>query len=171
MVDDIDIFNGVFDCYNWIYEGKWEIYIFYNNYEIVQQGVLYFEIFGMIYLNLDFMCWELYCVYVVMVIFKEGECYIYVKCWFYVDEDSWNMVLLDQYDGCGEFWCVSMGVFKNYYELLGIWIVFEVFYDLQVCCYYVQGLDIEEQGIMVFIDEVLNKCYFFLVLLCCWSVC
>lgn len=158
--DDTDIFNGALDRYNWTYEGKREIYIPYNNYEIAQQGLPYSEILGMTHLNPDLMRWELHRVHVVTATLKDGERHIYAKRRFYVDEDSWNTALLDQYDGRGELWRVSMGVLKNYYELPGTWTALEAFHDLQARRYHVQGLDTEEQGTTVFTDEVPNKRYF-----------
>ncbi|KAA1171293.1 DUF1329 domain-containing protein [Marinobacter salinexigens] len=158
--DDTDIFNGAMDRYNWTYEGKREIYIPYNNYRIAQQGLPYSEILGMSHLNPDLMRWELHRVHVVTATLKEGERHIYAKRRFYVDEDSWNTVLLDQYDGRGALWRVSMGILKNYYELPGVWTSLEAFHDLQARRYHVQGLDTEEPNTRVFTDDVPNKRYF-----------
>ncbi|WP_375171240.1 DUF1329 domain-containing protein [Marinobacter sp.] len=158
--DDTDIFNGALDRYNWIYEGKREIYVPYNNYEIAQEGLPYSEILGMSHLNPDLMRWELHRVHVVTATLKDGERHIYAKRRFYVDEDSWNTLLLDQYDGRGELWRVSMGVVKNYYELPGVWTTLEAFHDLQARRYHVQGLDTEEPNTRVFTDDVPNKRYF-----------
>lgn len=87
------------DRYNWDYEGVREIYIPYNNYRIGEKGTPYSEILGMSHLNPDLTRWELHRVHVVEATLKEGERHIYGKRRFYVDEDSWNTVLLDQYDG------------------------------------------------------------------------
>ena len=106
------------------------------------------------------MRWELHRVHVVEATLKDGARHIYAKRRFYVDEDSWNTVLLDQYDGRGELWRVSMGVLKNFYELPGVWTTLEVFHDLQARRYHVQGLDTEEPTTRVFTDDVPNKRYF-----------
>jgi len=158
--DDTDIFNGAMDRYNWTYDGKKEIYIPYNNYRIGQKGIPYSEILGESHLNPDLMRWELHRVHVVTATLKNGERHIYGKRRFYVDEDSWNIVLVDQYDGRGELWRVSMGVLKNYYELPGVWTVLEAFHDLQARRYHVQGLDTEEPNTRVFTNDVPNKRYF-----------
>ena len=70
--DDTDIFNGALDRYNWTYEGKREIYVPYNNYEIAQEGLPYSEILGMSHLNPDLMRWELHRVHVVTATLKDG---------------------------------------------------------------------------------------------------
>ena len=158
--DDTDMFNGALDRYNWQYEGMREMYIPYNNYEIGKEGLPYAEILGVSHINPDLTRWELHRVHVVEATLKDDERHIYGKRRFYVDADSWNTVLLDQYDGRGELWRVSMGVLKNYYELPGVWTALEVFHDLQARRYHVQGLDTEESNTRVFTDEVPNKRYF-----------
>jgi hypothetical protein len=158
--DDTDMFNGAMDRYDWDYEGEREIYIPYNNYEIGKKGLPYSEILGMSHLNPDLMRWELHRVHVVVATLKKGERHIYAKRRFYIDADSWNTALMDQYDGRGDLWRVSMGVLKNYYELPGVWTVLEAFHDLQARRYHVQGLDTEEPTTRVFTDDVPNKRYF-----------
>ncbi len=158
--DDTDIFNGALDRYNWSYKGMQEMYIPYNNYRIGEKGLPYSEILGVSHLNPDLTRWELHRVHVVEATLKKDARHIYGKRVFYIDEDSWNTVLLDQYDGRGNLWRVSMAVLKNYYELPGVWSALEVFHDLQARRYHVQGLDTEEPQTRVFTDDVPNKRYF-----------
>ncbi len=158
--DDTDIFNGAMDRYNWTYKGLQEMYIPYNNYRIGEKGTKYSEILGLSHVNPDLTRWELHRVHVVEAKLKKGERHIYGKRVFYVDADSWNTVLVDQYDGRGELWRVSMGLPKNYYELPGVWTVLDVYHDLQARRYHVLGLDTEEPGTRSFSDEVPSKRYF-----------
>ncbi|WP_148862262.1 DUF1329 domain-containing protein [Marinobacter fonticola] len=158
--DDTDMFNGALDRYNWSYEGIREVYVPYNSYEIAQKGLSYSEILGTSHVNPDLTRWELHRVHVVTATLKQGERHIYAKRRFYVDEDSWNTLLLDQYDGRDQLWRVSMGLVKNYYELPGVWTTLEVFNDLQARRYHVQGLDTEEPNTRIFTDDVPNTRYF-----------
>lgn len=158
--DDTDMFNGALDRYNWRYEGLREMYIPYNNYIIGKKDLPYSEILGVSHINPELTRWELHRVHVVEATLKDGERHIYGKRRFYVDEDSWNTVLLDQYDGRGELWRVSMGLLKNYYDLPGTWTVLDVYHDLQARRYHVLGLDTEEPQTRVFSNEVPNKRYF-----------
>ncbi|HEA52083.1 hypothetical protein LCGC14_0771450 [marine sediment metagenome] len=158
--DDTDIFNGALDRYNWSYEGLKEIYIPYNNYRIGEKGTPYSEILGVSHLNPELTRWELHRVHVVEATLKEGARHIYHKRRFYVDEDSWNTVLVDQYDGRGELWRVTMGIAKNYYELPGVWNVLDVYHDLQARRYHVLGLDTEEPNTRIFTEDIPNKRYF-----------
>lgn len=158
--DDTDIFNGALDRYNWSYKGLRELYIPYNNYRISEKGTPYSEILGIAHLNPELTRWELHRVHVVEANLKDGERHIYHKRRFYVDADSWNTVLLDQYDGRGELWRVTMGIAKNYYDLPGVWTALDVYHDLRARRYHVLGLDTEQPNTRVFRDDVPNKRYF-----------
>lgn len=158
--DDTDIFNGALDRYNWSYQGLKEIYVPYNNYRIGEKGTPYADILGVAHVNPDLTRWELHRVHVVEANLKDGQRHIYAKRRFYVDADSWNTLLVDQYDGRGELWRVTMGLAKNYYELPGVWTALDVYHDLQARRYHVLGLDTEEPGTRVFTDDVPNRRYF-----------
>ncbi|GAA3570860.1 MAG: DUF1329 domain-containing protein [Pseudomonadales bacterium] len=158
--DDTDIFNGALDRYNWRYEGLREMYIPYNNYLVSKAGTPYEDILGVSHINPDLTRWELHRVHVVEATLKDDARHIYSKRRFYVDADSWNVLLVDQYDSRGELWRVTMGLAKNYYELPGVWTVLDVYHDLQARRYHVLGLDTEESGTRVFTDDVPNRRYF-----------
>lgn len=155
--DDTDIFNGALDRYNWSYEGLKEVYIPYNNYRISEKGVPYSDILGVSHLNPDLTRWELHRVHIVEATLKDGARHIYSKRRFYVDADSWNTLLLDQYDSRGELWRVTMGIAKNYYELPGVWTALDVYHDLDARRYHVLGLDTEEPNTRTFSADVPNK--------------
>lgn len=158
--DDTDMFNGAPDRYTWDYKGLKEIYIPYNNYKISQPDVKYADVLGVSHIAPQFTRWELHRVHVVEANLKETERHIYSKRVFYIDEDSWNIALVDQYDARGELWRVSMAMLKNFYELPGVWTALDVFYDLQARRYHVQGLDSEERDTRVFESKVPNSKYF-----------
>ncbi|SDX19401.1 DUF1329 domain-containing protein [Marinobacter mobilis] len=158
--DDTDIFNGALDRYNWDYKGMREIYVPYNNYLLSEEGVPYSDILGPAHINPDLTRWELHRVHVVEANLKDGERHIYSKRRFYIDEDSWNILLVDQYDGRGELWRVTFGMAINYYELPGVWTALDVYHDLQARRYHVLGLDTEEPGTRVFTNEVPNRRYY-----------
>jgi len=68
----------------------------------------------------------------------------------YLDEDSWQAAVVDQYDSRGELWRVSMAYLKNFYELPTTWSALDVFHDLQARRYHVQNLDNEEPNTIDF---------------------
>jgi len=158
--DETDLFNGAMDRYSWEYNGIQELYIPYNSYEISQEGLQYSEILDTSHLNTDLQRWERHRVHIVEANLKPGERHIFSRRVFYIDADSWKVVMVDQYDGRGELWRVSQAMSKNFYELPGTWTALDVFHDLQARRYHVQGLDTEEGTTRVFTDRVPNTRYF-----------
>ncbi|WP_156504327.1 DUF1329 domain-containing protein, partial [Oleiphilus sp. HI0066] len=108
----------------------------------------------------EYVRWELHRVHVVEANLKKGARHIYKKRVFYIDEDSWSIALVDQYDNRGELWRVSAAMLKNYYELPGTWTTSDVFHDLQSRRYSVNGLYSEERQAPLFESKVPGKRYF-----------
>ena len=78
----------------------------------------------------------------------------------FLDEDSWQAAVVDQYDGRGELWRVSIAYLKNYYDLPTTWSALDVFHDLQARRYHVQNLDNEENNTIDFTQAVPDDGYF-----------
>lgn len=62
------------------------------------------------------MCWESHRVHVIEANLTKNSNHIYKKWVFYIDENSWSIVLVDQYDHEGKLWRVSMPVTQSFYE-------------------------------------------------------
>lgn len=142
--DDVDIYNGSPDKYDWKLVGKKEIFIPYNNYKLNQPSVKYKNLLMPGHLNPDYLRYELHRVWVVEGTLKPGERHIYSKRRFYIDEDSWNIAIADQYDSRGDLWRVSMAYLTSYYDLPTVWTTLDTYHDLQARRYYVSNLDSEE---------------------------
>lgn len=142
--DDTDMFNGAPDRYDWKLLGKKELYIPYNNYKISSPEVKYKDVLQVGHINPTLTRNELHRVWVVEGTLKPGARHIYSKRTLYLDEDSWQAAVVDQYDGRNELWRVSVAYLKNYYDLPTTWSAMEVFHDLQGRRYHVQNLDSEE---------------------------
>lgn len=158
--DDTDMFNGAPDRYDWKLVGKKEIYIPYNNYKVTSPQVKYKDLLQVGHLNPAFTRSELHRVWVVEGTLKPGARHIYSKRTLYLDEDSWQAAVVDQYDGRGELWRVSLAYLKNYYELPTTWSALDVFHDLQARRYHVQNLDNEEANTIDFSQPVASDGYF-----------
>lgn len=113
-VDDTLGFNGGMDRYDWSLLGKREMYIPYNSYKFDDPSVSYDQLLLVGHSNPDYMRYELHRVWVVEANLKEGARHIYSKRRFYVDEDSWNIVATDAYDGHGVLWRTSL--INSYYH-------------------------------------------------------
>jgi hypothetical protein len=158
--DDTDMYNGAPDRFEWKYLGLKEYVIPYNNYQINAAGVKYDDVVEIGHVNPELVRWELHRVHVVEATLKGKARHIYKKRVFYIDEDSWGIALVDQYDNRGELWRVSMALLKNYYELPGTWTGLDIYHDLQARRYSANGLYSEEKQAPVFENKVPNKRYF-----------
>jgi hypothetical protein len=77
-------------------------------------------------------------------VLKPGQRHIYKRRTFYVDEDSWQIVAVDCYDGRDQLWRVQEGHSVNYYDVPTFWSTMETTYDLQSGRYLALGFDNEE---------------------------
>lgn len=129
--DTVDMYNGSPERYDWTLVGKKEIYVPYNSYLLASDKLKYKDILTPLHLNPDYLRYELHRVWVVEANLKEGMRHIYKKRTFYIDEDSWQILAMDQYDSRDQLWRVSEGHCINYYEVPTFWSAVEVHYDLQ----------------------------------------
>ena len=141
--DQFDMFNGAPDRYNWNLVGKKEMIVPYNSYHLHSDQVKYSDILKPLHLNQDLARYELHRVWVVDATLKSGTSHLYSRRTFYVDEDSWQILAADQYDGRGAIWRVSEAHCINYYDALTFWSTLEVHTDLENGRYLVIGLDNE----------------------------
>jgi len=142
--DNFDMFNGAPDRYDWELVGKKEMYIPYNSYGLASPEHKYEDIIKAGHINQDFTRYELHRVWHVRATLKEGERHIYAVRDMYVDEDTWQIALVDHYDGRGELWRVgeAHGIFL--YDAKATRMAAEALYDLLSGRYIVLGLSNEE---------------------------
>ena len=129
--DTVDMYNGSPERYNWELVGRKEIYVPYNSYKLHSDDLDYDDILKPLHLNPEHLRYELHRVWVVEATLKEGSRHIYKRRTFYIDEDSWQILAMDQYDNRDQLWRVSEGHSINYYEVPTFWTTVEVHYDLQ----------------------------------------
>ncbi|MBD3868575.1 MAG: DUF1329 domain-containing protein [Acidobacteria bacterium] len=141
--DQFDMFNGAVDRYDWKLVGKKEMYVPYNSYKLHSDKLKNKDILTPLHINPDHTRYELHRVWVVDATLKAGARHIYKRRTFYVDEDSWQILLVDQYDNRDQLWRVSEGHPINYYEVPTTWTTLEVHTDLQAGRYLAIGLDNE----------------------------
>lgn len=144
--DDLDMYNGAPDKYDWKLVGKREIYIPYNSYRLLDKSLSYDDIIMPGHLNPEYLRYELHRVWVVEATLKEGERHVYAKRVFYVDEDQWQIAVADLYDGRGELWRVKEAHAMNHYHVQVPWFSVEVSHDLISGRFLPIGLDNELEG-------------------------
>lgn len=138
--DDLDLFNGSPERYEWHLIGRREIYVPYNDYEFGSARHEYAEVLKPSVVNPDLMRWELHRVWVVEATLKPGAHHIYARRTFYYDEDSWEGLLADEYDRRGALWRVASGAPICYYELPVLTNSANIFYDLPSHRYHIRGM-------------------------------
>ena len=151
--DQFDMFNGAPDRYDWELVGKKELYVPYNNYALHSDQLKYGDILKPLHINPEHLRYELHRVWVVDATLKQGTSHIYKRRTLYVDEDSWQILVVDQYDNRDQLWRVSEGFVINYYDLPTLWTTLEVHTDLQAGRYLAIGLDNEEDSVYDFSIE------------------
>jgi len=139
--DMTDMFNGAMDRFDWKVVGKKEMYIPYNSYGAHAEGISYEEFVQPGHLNPNLMRYELHRVWIIDATLKEGMRHINARRTFYLDEDSYQIVLIDHYDGREQLWRVSECHSINYYDVPTTWSTIEAHYDLQSGRYVAQGFD------------------------------
>lgn len=143
--DNLDMYNGAPDRYDWKLEGKKEIYIPYNAYKLDSPSLKYSDIIKAGHINQDLTRYELHRVWHVTATLKSGERHIYAKRDFYLDEDTWQAALIDHYDGRGTLWRVAEAHAQYYYDNQVPWYTVETLYDLLSGRYLALGMKNEEK--------------------------
>ncbi len=142
--DNFDMYNGAPDRYDWKLIGKREVYLPYNTYDLNSKSVKYRDIIKPGHINKDLVRYELHRVWVVEANLKPGARHVYAKRVFYVDEDTWQISLVDHYDGRGDLWRVAEGHHVYFYDQKISWFTAEALYDLLSGRYLVLGLTNEQ---------------------------
>lgn len=143
--DQFDMYNGAPDRYDWKLVGKKEMIVPYNSYKLHSDSVKYSEILKPLHINQDLARYELHRVWVVEATLKPGASHIYKRRTFYMDEDSWQILAVDQYDSRDQMWRVSEAHCINYYDAQVFWSTLEAHTDLIAGRYLVVGLDNETE--------------------------
>ena len=158
-VDDSLGFNGAMDRYNWQLLGKKEAYIPYHNYKFDDPKVDYQTLLQPGHANPEYMRYELHRVWVVEANLKDGARHVYAKRRFYIDEDSWHIVLLESYDGRGDLWRVGILNTLYDYAVKGFVARAQMFHDLQSGAYIAMRL-VNETSPMRMTDEPKGADYY-----------
>jgi hypothetical protein len=115
--DDNYIFNGSMERYDWKLLGKKEMIVAYNGYKFLFSPKL--SDLGPHFFNPDALRFELHRVWIVEATLKSGKRHVYHKRVFYLDEDSWAVLLADQYDANGALYNAKMVAYAPYYDVGG----------------------------------------------------
>jgi hypothetical protein len=144
IADQVDIYNGAPDRYEWNLVGKQEMLVPYNSYAVHQKGIPYETILQDDTLNSQLLRYELHRVWIVEADLRKGHSHIYGKRRFYLDEDSWQILAVDLYDKNGALIGLQESHPINYYDVPMFASTLETIYDFKGKRYFVDGLDNNE---------------------------
>ncbi|MRV70455.1 DUF1329 domain-containing protein [Duganella sp. FT92W] len=133
--DEIYVFSGAMDRYDWKLVGKREMLIPYNANKIFAPAKDS-DAMAERHLNPEHVRWELHRVWEVEATLAAGKRHVIPKRRFYLDEDTWLAVLADGWDAKGQLWktfwylpivapdvpAVMAGPFGHYNLQSGDWI-------------------------------------------------
>jgi len=141
--DQVDGYNGAPDRFEWKLVGRKELYVPYNAYRIADKKLKYTDIVQKGTVNPAHMRYELHRVWVVEATLKTGEKHLYSRRTFYLDEDSWNVLIEEAHSIRGDLWRVALHPLVQYYDVRLPGYRLSIYHDLDSGAYLVGGLDNE----------------------------
>lgn len=136
--DELEVFTGRLDRFNWKLVGKQEMYIPYNGNRL-QVPATDKEVLSTHHVNPDYMRWELHRVWVVEATLREGQRHQAARSRYYCDEDTWTCMLSDRWDAKGQLWKTMWGQILLVPELPGNFMSTFGFNDLLSGAAFVAG--------------------------------
>lgn len=140
-------YNGPNDRFVWKLEGRVEKYVPYNSYKLNSGDIKVSDIItkeGR--LNQDLPRYELHRVWKLTGTLREGTSHIYGYRELFLDEDSWWVLLADNYDRRGELWRPIELHLVNLYDAKSMFYTLLDSYDLQSGRMMFMGVDNEDPG-------------------------
>ena len=143
--DQVDMYNGVLERFTWKLVGKKEVYIPYNSNKMAGPQTKYDDIASPNHVNPELPRYELHRVWVVESENKPEMRHTFKMRRIYVDEDSWNVVAIDNYDQQGKLMQFQEGNLVTYYNVLATTTQPETIYHLNSGRYFVTAMGNEDQ--------------------------
>ncbi|NGY03704.1 DUF1329 domain-containing protein [Solimonas terrae] len=144
FLDMIDMYNGAFDRYVWKLVGKRELYIPYNSYRLSDGRYKYAQLLTPKFFNPAGTRYELHRVWQIEATERGGKRHSFGTRTFYVDEDSWNVVLVENEDHDGRLWRFQEGHLLPAYDAQTANCAPVITYDLKDGRYFVNRLFAED---------------------------
>jgi Protein of unknown function (DUF1329) len=115
-LDEPFVFNGTIDRFDWKLVGKKEIYVPYNSFGTYNFQAKFEDVAKNDALAQNARRYELHRVWVIEATVKQGNRHVAPKRTFYLDEDSWNFLLAEDFDAQGKIFKAREGYAIPVYE-------------------------------------------------------
>ncbi|MGQ0618969.1 MAG: DUF1329 domain-containing protein [Panacagrimonas sp.] len=155
--DQIDTWLGGLDRYNWRIADKREMLVPYNSYALHSGRASLRELARPVHIDPDYPRYELHRVWVVEANVRPGAVHRYKRRTFYLDEDSWQILLVDLYDNADRLWRWQEVHTVMAYDRAVLLPVFETIHDLISGRYWFQGLDRDDPEVL---EQTLDEDHF-----------
>jgi hypothetical protein len=142
--DQADMYSGSPAPYEWKLSGKRALLVPYNAYRLQGAALTYADLLREHHINPEYARYELHRVWVVDGVRRPGAHALYSRRTLYVDEDSWQILIVDCYDDAGELYRVQEGHAITYYQVPTLWTALETVMDLKSGAYLASGLQSQE---------------------------
>lgn len=153
FIDMVDMYNGGFDRYVWKLRGKRELLIPYNNYRLVDGSLRDAALIKPGYLDPARLRYERHRVWIVEATERGGKKHRFGKRVFYLDEDSWNIVLVENYEHDDTtLWRFQEGHLLAFYDVPAANCAPVVTYDFRDGRYFVNRLVADEKPAQFNVD-------------------
>ncbi|MGQ0622950.1 MAG: DUF1329 domain-containing protein [Panacagrimonas sp.] len=139
--DQVDMFNGVLERYTWKLVGKREMIVPYDSFKISRSK--YAELAKPKHMNTDLPHYEQHRVWVVEATLNPGTSHTFAKRVFYIDEDSWHIVMVDLYDARGGLFRFQEGHHIPQRNVQTVFSVPEVIYHFDSGRYFLTAMSAE----------------------------
>ncbi|MGH8454653.1 MAG: DUF1329 domain-containing protein [Nevskiales bacterium] len=143
--DQVDMYNGILDRFTWKIVGKKDLYIPNNSNKISGPSVKYADMAKPRHFNQDLPRYELHRVWVVEANLRPGTSHTFAKRTFYLDEDGWQVALIDNYDANGDLYQFQEGHVIAAKNVLLSGTIPEVIYHMTTGRYFITALANEDR--------------------------
>jgi len=143
--DQVDMFNGPLDRYTVKLLGKKEMLVPYNSYRLYSDRIKYKDVVQKGHINQDLARYEVHRVWVMEAQVRQGFAHRYKRRTFYMDEDSWLVLLQDIYDERDQFWRTAEAHAIAFANVPVVVNGVQVHYDLQSRRYVILNMTNEEK--------------------------
>lgn len=139
--DMLDMFNGTMDRFAYRLIGRRSMYVPYNAYRLDAAGLSPAEFLWSSHPNPSFLRYELHRVWIVEASLKSGYKHAFPERIYYLDEDSWQIVMADHFgpDGTLQRYAEAHGA--TYSQIPVFAPAVEITYDFPGNRYVVNGVD------------------------------
>ena len=143
--DQVDMFNGTLERYDWKLVGKKEMYVPYDSYKIASRSTKYADMAKPRHLNQDLARYELHRVWVVDATLRQGTNHTFKRRLMYLDEDGWTILGVEDYDSRDQLYQYQEGHNIFAANLLTNGNVPEVIYHFDSGRYFLTGMFNEDK--------------------------